>query len=539
VKISSQAFLLRLPIFLLVCFWGYLLVSLPLAGFNSDCSIIGYMGEDVANGEKWPVIMYGTDKQVSATPYVYGIIAAVTQGAFDRHVTLRIAGSFFSLLGTWLLYEALLLSLVLKERKPYQMLAGGFAFCLAIGTNRLYLFTLADVSLTEQYHFCVGLQIFLVAWLHRLMSQRKKVPRWLWVVFGVALGYSYIVRPNAFLFGIAGCLALVIPYWRQMLTRAAFLPFLGGFGLAYLPILFHKFFRLSVWPVGAKVPPLVIASFTEASTQFSVLRETLAYLFGFAIDSSALSAFLTVWVCLSLAGLIALVVKALRNKTLGTLVIEGTLLGGLLFVFALMVLVKGICTDVNSMRYCLAVVPIVAWWAVAGGIRGPKSAAIVVLVSLALTVLQGPYLKMRIQDEQTRAEQFPKSVQVLSTKYSDRVMFAVYWDAYEIDFLTSAKPAMVPFPFETTRLFGRHSVKLLKEKPLWLVEEARVEEIKSRVRDFVPDLEFVELDSLTLRGKPYLILESESGSGARLIDQFSPNYFTGQPALPSWANESL
>ena len=536
-KISPQALLLRLPIFLLVSFWGYLLLSLSLAVFNSDSSIIGYMGEDVANGEKWPVIMYGTDKQASATPYLYGLVSILTGGSLDRVVTLRLAGMVFALLGTWLLYEALLISLSIKERSPLEILGAGCAFCLAISTNQLYVFSLADVSLTEQYHFCIGLQFFMVAWIYRTLKRSETVPKWLWIAFGVALGYSYIVRPNAFLFGIAGCFALVVPYWRQMLTRAAFLPFVCGFGLAYTPILYHKFFRLSVWPVGAMVPPLHLSSLAEALTQFAMLRKTLAYLFMFGTSSTALSFVLTLWICLGLIGLVGMIIRG--SKKIDSLVIEGTSVVGLFLVFSLMVLVRGLCTDINSMRYCLAVVPLVAWWAVAGLMRGKAGTALVLFVSLCLAGLQAPHLKARVENEKVRAEQFPKAVQTLTDKYSDRVFLAVYWDAYEIDFLTSAKPAMVPFPFETTRLFGRHSVQLTNQKPLWLVEEARADEIKNRVQEFLPEVEFTELDSLTLRNRPYLILESQTGSGKRLIELFSPNYFTGQPALPGWANGSV
>lgn len=528
--------LLRLPLILMFCFWGFVLLSFPLIGFTSDVSIIGYMGEDLANGEIWPIVMYGTDKQVSSTPYLHAVIALLTGKALGPLTTLKMAGGVFGFLGVWLLYEALISSMRLKGRSSESTLVAGTAFCLVLGSNISFLVSLGDVSLTEQYHFCIGLQVFLITALSRRLLAGQTVPTGGWALLGIAVSYSYVVRPNAFLFGAAGCALLFLFYAKRVLKWKAILPFVGGLVLAYLPVVWHIACRRDSWPVGAFVPPLSFSNASEIGGQFRALTtEVLPYLFLFDRGSAPLTFFGLFWCLLALVGLVRLLHTGWRKFEQGSLVIEGTLLGGSLLVVGLMLFVRGVCVDWASSRYCLALVPVVAWWVVVGMVRGRKSWLAVLFVSVLLTVFQVPPLLARLRTEAVRATVEVDSIDRLNEKYPGRLFFAKFWDAYEMDFVSSGSPAMVPFPFDNTRLFGRYAQRIRSEKPLWLIEEEQLDDVVSKAQEVTPEIRFDEVESLNIRGRPYRILESQAGSGARMLHRASPPYLVPQPTLPSWA----
>lgn len=490
------------------------------------------MGHDIAQGETWPIVMYGTDKQISSTPYLYAVFAQFTE---KRVLAWKLAGLTFSLSGLWLVYETLLLSLLRKKRTSAVVMAAGWAFCLALSGSHIYLYSLADVSLTEQYHFCFGLQLYLLAIIQKRLDGGLEVPFWLWGALGCTLGYSYIVRPNAFLYGAAGGLMLLALYGKRLFSLVSVASVAIGLVAGYVPMLIHNMLRADTWPIGALVPPLRLCSLNDIPTNLSILLwEVLPELFLFHPQAPFLSAVLGFWCLLSLVGLAALTIEVFGSRDWRSVGIEGTLVLGTGFVIALMLLVQGVCVDAGSGRYCLALVPIVAWFVVVG-LAGPRSWKFVVAVALMLAGFQYPHLKYRADSEVVQQELYEEAVRTLSQDYPDRLILARYWDGYHLDFMAGGRPRMLPFPFENTRLFGRYGRELQEQKPLWLIQEADLDVVRERLSS-VPDLSFEEVGTLELLGRRYLLLETGPGTGADAFMNFHPNYFQPHPSLPGWAS---
>lgn len=521
-----RALLWRLPILALTAGALVFYLAFPYRALDSDVATYGLMGNDILRHGYLPTLTYGQNYLFSITPYVYAL-ARLLSPALSAPRALAIAGSLLALGGLWLIYEALLTA---EDRSGRRRAWPPVVFCLLMAGSWSTISDLGYFSSIEVAFFLLGVIVWAAGRLDAAIAAGASPGKLLWVALGMACGYACYSRPQMLAPGVLAAWFLLSRLRRQQASafRPALLALLGGVWLGYAPMLLHNIFRAD-WPFQHAIP-LELGSRRKIAAAFTIFAtEITPRLLGIDAEHRFHSALILLWVAAGVAGYLA---AAWRRSESATILDQVWALGAL-FIVLLMILVPGLSLNAVCRRYCLHVIPALAWlfarfWAAPGLRRAAASLLTGAIVLQAVPAWQRQLSAARASDRdlweaETRFIPYLQSLQA--------PIVAQYWDAYLLAFLADGALPIEAYPWNLVRTYGLLAESDMAGRVLWLV---RCGYGQDTLRQMELELGKDALERMSRRDTPLSLLgrecelwEFETGrETVALFKKHHPRYFT-------------
>jgi hypothetical protein len=400
--------------------------------FTSDQGIIGLMAVDILRKGVHPVFCYGSEYGGTLEPHYLAVVFGLLSPSL---LAFR--------LGIGLLFVLFVLAVAWMARLAYGERAGFFAglYCALGPAFLLYKGLTSDgayVSLLLLLALCLGL---LLAIENRLSGDARGAPLEFGLL-GLAAGLAWWVHP------LAVCLAPVVLVsclrgnTRGWLRALALLPLAGGFVAGALPWLWHNL--RTGWASLHAAEMTVDASGLLHRVKMVTWRSLPVLLGARAVWRP--------WVTFPGAPAVALLLLAtLSLFALATLRRGGSHASALLLTVLVVVPVLGLSTgrlNFKEPRYLLPLYLAVA--PLAGALLDvlwPRRALCALLAAVLLALGCGSELgATRFKNwERSRFESDPYQVIAGLRARGVEELYASYWDAYRLDFLSGGRLAASPF----------------------------------------------------------------------------------------------
>ncbi len=460
----ETALLWRLPMFLLTAGVLVFYLALPYRGLDADVTTFGLMGNDILRHGYLPTLTYGQNYLFSITPYVYALVRGLVP-ALSAPQALASAGSLLALGGLWLMYEGLLAA---EDRGGRRRAWPPVVFCLLVGGSWNTIADLGRFSSIEVSFLLLGLIVWVAGRLERALAAGAPPANLLWGVLGLVAGHAFYARPQMILFAAlaAGLLLRRLRREQAAAFRPALLALLVGLLLGYLPMLLHNVLRAD-WPFGHHIhlklgsPRKIAAAFLLFTTEIG------PRLLGLDPAHRLYSALVLLWIVAT----VALYVTAVRRRPATVTSLDRVWALGSLITVLLMIVVPRLSVNAESRRYCLHVLPGVAWlFARFGAGPGARRAAASVLTA-ALTLLALPAWQRQLVEARDR----DRSLREAETKFVPYLrslqapIVAQYWDAYLLAFLSDGTLPIEAYPWNLVRTYGWLKEPDMARRTVWLV----------------------------------------------------------------------
>ena len=445
-----------------------LFVAIPYASFTSDVANYALMGWDIINHGYLPTLAYGQSYLFSLTPYAFALARFALPEWISDIVALKIAGAAFSITGMLLVFESLLMA---QKQTGKPQLAPLALFALIMASSDAYLFDLSLNSSNEMSILLTGALMYLAGRLD-LQSTQGVAPSWRpWVVMGVVIIAMQYIRPMLLTFALPALFFLLAQAWRAKGARAAvwlLLPLVAGLAIGYLPMLAHKLFRADSWPYHWFLH-LEIGGGIGMENAIGVLTHIiLPRLMTMLWDEAPTRFVLT---ALWLVAIIAMVALALAREGRGAFTItDKAWIIGQSSSILIMVLIPALSGDTGSRRYCLHLLPTVAWLFVRFAYPLSRTSMAAVALALAMVVSSAAGWKDKIAWETQRNSQVEQTLKLAVPELvaMDAVFLTDYWDAYLLSFISREKIAVEAFPWQIVRRYGYFTRDQMRRRTVWL-----------------------------------------------------------------------
>lgn len=520
----------KLPAVVFIVVAAGILFWLRYNGFDSDAAIFGIMGNDILKYGYLPTYMYGQNYFFSLSPYLYAALKFFLAPFFADIIILKLTGLIFSFSGFWMTYLALM---NVQENSGRPRLYAGVIFVilnLSIPANVMSIGALAN---SAEYMFTAGAAIYILSVFEKLFSEECAIPPRLWFAFGLLIAYGYVARPNAVIFAVFGMALLIVRYGKAICAKPglSIFSFASGAILGFAPIILHHLFRAAHWPFTVNPPRIYLASSVEIKKAASIFYyQIIPHLFNLEKTAPVYSFVVVIFIFASLAAYA-------RNvfPTDKTSVVDHALVAGLLSICLIMLFGGGeIIQDVGSARYCQWLMPVTAWlfcrYCITGETRKYVTGFAVVLFAASLFAWPGKFAEHAARNEKLAAS--TKEIGKLSGY--DGVIFAEYWDAYSLLFLSGESVPLESIPGDTVRRFGAFSESAIRKRNAWLIPESKFESLARGLISLYGRADCV-VSELTLMNERYLLVEfANADFSYHQMMVVYPAYFTTKYPPGTW-----
>lgn len=521
-----RALLWRLPILALTAGALVFYLAFPYRALDSDVATYGLMGNDILRHGYLPTLPYGQNYLFSITPYVYALTRLLSP-ALSAPRALAIAGSLLALGGLWLIYEALLAA---EDRAGRRRVWPPVVFCLLIAGSWSTISDLGYFSSIEVAFFLLGVIVWTAGRLDVAIAAGASPGKLLWSALGLACGYACYSRPQMLVFGVLAAWFLLARLRRQQASAfpPALLALLLGAWLGYAPMLLHNIFRAD-WPFQLQVP-IGLGSPGKIAAAFTIFATKIGpRLLDLDMERRLYSTPALLWVAAGVAGYAA---AAWRRSESATILDQVWALGAL-FIVLLMILVPGLSLNAVCRRYCLHVIPALAWlfarfWAAPGLRRAAASLLVAALALPAVPAWQRQLIAARASDRDLR-EAETRFIPYLQSLQAPIV--AQYWDAYLLAFLADGALPIEAYPWNLVRTYGLLAESDMSRRVLWLVRcgygQDTLRHLKQELGEDAVERMNRRDTPLSLMGRECELWEFETGrETVALFKKHHPRYFT-------------
>lgn len=515
-----------------------LFTAIPYASFTSDVANFGLMGNDILNHGYLPTLTYGQSYLFSLTPYAYALTRTILPDWFSDIMALKVAGAMFSIPGMLLLCEGL----ILTQRKSGAPETPAMAlFVIMIAASDAYLFDVSLNSSNETSLFLLGALIYLTASMD-LKYERGQTPGWRpWFLLGMAVIFMEYSRPMLLCFALPAVSLLSARAWRSGGARVVAWPvaaMVAGMTIGYLPMVAHKFFRADHWPYTFALP-LVIGGGLGIGNAVGVLYHViLPRLMTMLWNEYPVRYVIT---ALWLVATAALVVHtAAKDGRKAFAAADWTLFIGQFSSILVMALIPSLSGDVGARRYCLHLLPVVAWALCRFAFPMGRMAMAAVALSLAVALSSLAGWRDRLAYEWERNGQMAEMGTKVAPELAalDAVFLSDYWDAYVLSFISREAVAVEAFPWDIIRRYGYFTEEQMRRRTMWLVCEGNAHATLNMFYDeFGPGID-AKVKSRGLKSKIMgRLCEAwelpEPDMAVRIMRKYHPGFFT-TPYPPGW-----
>ncbi|MDH5638496.1 MAG: hypothetical protein OEZ04_08395 [Nitrospinota bacterium] len=465
-----KALTLRLPGLLLGAGMMALFVAIPYASFTSDVANYALMGWDIINRGYLPTLAYGQSYLFSLTPYSFALTRLILPEWISDIVALKIAGALFSIPGMLLVFESLLMA---QRQTGKPQLAPLALFAIIMASSDAYLFDLSLNSSNEMSILLTGALMYVAGRIDLEMDTGAK-PSWrLWAMLGVVVIMMQYIRPMLLTFALPAIFFLLLKIRGSDGIKAAakpLAPFAVGIAIGYLPMLAHILFRAENWPYTWFLPLEIGGGFGIENAVGVLSYVILPRLMTMLWDEAPIRFVIT---ALWLAAVMAIVILAVarRGERGAFTVTDKTWVIGQASSILIMAMIPALSGDTGARRYCLHLLPAVAWIFVRFAFPLGKASMVAVALALAMVVSSTAGWRDKI------AWEWSRNVQLAQTKESaipelaalDAVILTEYWDAYLLSFISREKFTVEAFPWQIIRRYGYFTREDMRRRTVWLV----------------------------------------------------------------------
>ncbi|MDH4183673.1 MAG: hypothetical protein OEV92_05585 [Nitrospinota bacterium] len=459
----------RLPGIALALGMVALFLAIPYASFTSDVANFGLMGNDILKYGYLPTLTYGQSYLFSMTPYAYAAVRALAGGWISDIVALKLAGAIFSVSGILLIMESLLMAQRQTEKPQTAAMA---LFALMIASSDAYLFDASLNSSNEISIFLVGALMFLTGRIDSAQF-RGAAPLWRdWFFLGMTFSLMWICRPMLLTFALGSLPFLLAGSgagkgWRSLNRPLALLA--AGAALGYAPMIAHWLFRAATWPYHWFLP-LVIGGGIGVENAVGVLIHVILPRLMTMLWEEAPARYVITALWLT-ATFTLIITAALRQGKSAFTVTDRAWLIGQSSSILIMAMIPSLSGDTGARRYCLHLLPMVAWMFCRFAFPMGRVAMVAIALAVALAISSAGGWKDRLAYEYKRNGQIEQTVELAAPELQalNAVIFTDYWDAYLLSFITAERVIAEAFPWQITRRYGYFTEQMVRRRTVWLV----------------------------------------------------------------------
>ena len=458
----------RLPILALLTAFLCLSLALRYRTVNADAAVFGLMGDDLLRHGYLPTLPYGQLYLLSITPYIFALVRWIMPHVLSPVVPFVIAGVLLSGTGLWLLYESLLSA---QRSRGRPALLAGLLFCALVAASPGYIFDISENSSIEISLLLMGVVMFAGSRIEEVQREGGATRAGAWFALGAGTAYAYCARPAIVPYGACLALLLLAGAWKRGDRRdwgVALLALATGLLAGCLPMLLHEWLRAPVWPFSYTVHPHV-GSGAQVRWSLNVLfTGILPRTFMVGDDAPVYRVVKLFWVAVALAGAGVAMVRRPRSVS----ALDWTWVAASLLLLAIVALSPQLSASSQNRRYCEHIFLGVAWLFCrfclpTRGWRRLAPAGLVAALALFAVVLWPRWFEReRQQNENVR---YAAEVVVPELMRAGGPIFADYWDAYLLAFLSDQQLPIEAFPWQLVRTYGRLSEETVQRKAFWLV----------------------------------------------------------------------
>ncbi|MEI7436276.1 MAG: hypothetical protein WCL16_05670, partial [bacterium] len=305
----------------------------------------------------------------------------------------------------------------------------------------------------------------------------------------------------------------------------------AGAILGYLPMLAHIVFRAANWPFGNQLHAKIALS-EVVDTQFRFFTRVAARIFGVHGDNPVFSAISLLWVAIALLAFAA-AVRRKRSQPAQITALDAAWVIGSLGIILAMIATPVLVHDGSSRRYCLHVLPAVAWlfarFLPTSNWRRWLAAGLVLALAATSVPVWVHRLNAEALVEQSVRETKERFIPELMD--SQAVILTDYWDAYLLAFLADGRIKVEAYPWDWVRTYGLVARDEMSRRTLWLVKSGYGRNTRDQLlKELGPGV----LDRITVRnmreslsGRKCQLWETgDSEPAAALMQKHQARYFS-------------
>jgi len=428
----------------------------------------------------------------------------------------------------WLMYEGLLaVEDGAGRRRKWPIVA----FCALVGGSWTYLFDISRFSGIEASVLLLGIVTAAAGRIERGLSRSAAAGPIPWALLGAVIGGSLYTRPQVEVYAVPATMFLLFRLRR--LQPAAVQPALTAVALGafagYVPMLLHDAFRAPSWPfrhhVGLKIgtartiPPACREFFTDIAPR----------LFALGFHHPLYSALTLAWI----AAAATLFAAGWRRGGNALSAVDRTWGVGSALLALMMFLLPRLSVNAESRRYCLQIIPGVAWVfaRLAATTRIRRTAASILIAAMLILSLPQWTEMVRGARETDRAMREAESAFVPYLQAQHAPILAQYWDAYLLAFLSDGTLRIEAYPWDLVRTYGWLKEADMARRTVWLVKMGSGHDVAKRLAEECGESAVRRLRQrdapLPLLDRPCELWEFPPGREAiALMKNHHPRYFT-------------
>ncbi|MBI5814552.1 MAG: hypothetical protein HZB29_02950 [Nitrospinae bacterium] len=512
----------RTPFIILAAWIIYLFAAYPFSAVNADVADFGILGDDLIKYGYLPTFPYGQDYLFSLTPYLYALLRLALPATVSSAIVIKGAGAVFLLAGLFMMSEAIAVTERSEGRDPVFRSA---VFCAFVAVFPTHLFTINEMASLEMSFFTLGAIILAGAKIEPAIGGNGVAGLRFPLMFGGALGFAMISRPQAAVYGFCALSVLVAKTWRKAGARSVALlaaPIVAAAAAGWTPVILHKIFRAHKWPFTLKTG-IHISSMSELHDRIELFyRKIIPSMFDLGPDQPVFSALAALGALLALGWFFAAAFKDRRISAADFQFVAGSAI-----IVAVMLAIPGMSASTGHRRYILHAFTGTAWlfasWACMGLWRKRGAA----LLLAAIAVLSIPMWRERLDGEKERNMNFIDTAAMVPGLAAHGYIFiADYWDAYLLVFISGGKVKAEPLPWQLVRRYGAIPEKEMAENSVWIIPEGLGGEVHEKLASNFGRPDAIREMYITLFGKRRVMTWFDDGSmAAKMMRRENPLYF--------------
>ncbi|MDH5510679.1 MAG: hypothetical protein OEZ32_10045 [Nitrospinota bacterium] len=464
-----KALTLRLPGLMLGAGMLALFVAIPYASFTSDVANYALMGWDIINRGYLPTLAYGQSYLFSFTPYSFALTRFILPEWISDIVALKIAGALFSIPGILLVFESLLMA---QRQTGKPQIAPLVLFALIMASSDAYLFDLSLNSSNEMSILLTGALMYVAGRIDLQTDTGEKSSWRLWAMLGVVVVMMQYIRPMLLTFALPAIFFLLLKTkGRSGIGTAArpLAPFATGVAIGYMPMLAHIIFRADNWPYTWFLP-LEIGGGIGIENAVGVLGYViLPRLMTMLWDEAPIRFVITaLWIA---AAMVIVFLAMAREGRSAFTVTDKTWIIGQASSILVMAMIPALSGDTGARRYCLHLLPAIAWIFVRFAFPMGKASMMAVALTMAMVISSTAGWRDKIAWEWKRNSQLSQTKEYAAPELAalNAVILTEYWDAYLLSFLSREKFIVEAFPWQIIRRYGYFTKEDMRRRTVWLV----------------------------------------------------------------------